>query len=241
MRLKQTFALLDATRTGMPADDDILTQPDARQRLLMAAEVVFANKGFEAASVREICSEAKANIAAINYHFGSKERLYIEAVKNAHSCSTRTGPPPSWPAGTSPATKLRDFIRMVATQMTEPARPTALQLMMREMSHPSEATREVVREYIRPMAELLRGILGEMFPTAEPHRLLMVGFSVIGQCLYYRQNRPVSEIIFSVAEVERLSTELIVDHITRFTLAALGHGPAVTAEHLAAPLPGGDL
>lgn len=238
MRLKQTFAILDETRTGRTALDDTLTQPDARQRLLMAAEVVFANKGFEAASVREICSEAKANIAAINYHFGSKERLYIEAVKNAHSCSVRTGPPPTWPEGTPAVQKLRDFIRLIATQMTEPARHTALQLMMREMAHPSEAAREVVREFIRPMAELLRSILRELFPTAEPHRLLMVGFSVIGQCLYYRQNRPVSEIIFSPEEVGRLSTDLIVDHITRFTLAAVGHGEPITAEQLSAPLPG---
>lgn len=219
--------------------DGPATMIDPRQRLLEAAEVIFAAKGFEAASVREICSHAGANIAAINYHFGGKERLYIEAVKNAHACSAGGLPPPSWPPGTPPAEKLRGFIREVAGRMTEPTRPSALQLMMRELSHPSEAAREVVREYIRPMAELLRGILQELFPTAEPHRLLMVGFSVIGQCLYYRQNRLLSEIIFSKPEMDALSTAVIVDHITRFTLAAVGHAPPITADDLAEPLPGG--
>lgn len=219
--------------------DETVLQADARQRLLEAAEEIFAQKGFEAASVREICTRASVNIAAINYHFGGKERLYIEAVKHAHACSAGNLPPPAWPPGTPPAEKLRGFIREVAGRMTEPARPTALQLVMRELAHPSDAAREIVREFIRPMAELLRGILREMFPTGESHRLLMVGFSVIGQCLYYRQNRLLSEIIFSKPEMDALSAEVIVDHITRFTLAAVGHAPPLTAGDLERPLPGG--
>ena len=57
---------------------------DARQRLLDAAIVVFANKGFEAASIREICSLAGVNIAGVNYYFRDKEKLYIEAAKHSH-------------------------------------------------------------------------------------------------------------------------------------------------------------
>ena len=53
-------------------------------RLLEAAERVFAEKGYKAASVREICKQAGLNIAGVNYYFGDKERLYIEAVKYAH-------------------------------------------------------------------------------------------------------------------------------------------------------------
>ncbi len=46
-----------------------------KQRLLDTAERLFAERGFEAVSVRDITGESKANVAAINYHFGSREAL----------------------------------------------------------------------------------------------------------------------------------------------------------------------
>jgi AcrR family transcriptional regulator len=52
---------------------------DTKQRLLDAAERLFAQQGFHATSLRAITGEAGANLAAVNYHFGSKEGL-MEAV-----------------------------------------------------------------------------------------------------------------------------------------------------------------
>jgi len=196
--------------------------PDAKKRLIAAAEEAFARKGFEAVSVREICTKANANIAAVNYHFGSKDRLYIEAVKHAHNCSTVGEPFPVWPDGTAPAVKLRDFIRVMVSRMHAPVNPHSLQLMMREMAHPTEAAKEVVRDYIQPMAFQLRQILRELQPSWPEERLLMSCFSVMGQILYYRQNRPVSILIFGPAQIETLTVEAVTDHVTRFTFAALG-------------------
>src|SRR3954471_6308278 len=82
-----------------------------KQRLLEAAEELFATKGFDGASVEEITRQAKANRAAVSFHFGGKERLYIEAVKFAHRNCISGAPFPEWPAGTPPAERLRDFIR----------------------------------------------------------------------------------------------------------------------------------
>lgn len=197
---------------------------DARLRLLEAAEEVFARKGFDGATVREICDRAGMNVAAINYHFGDKERLYVEAVRNAHECSMAKFGPPDWPAGTPPERKLRDFIGLLARAMNGPVRPTALQLMMREMAHPSVAIETVVREYIRPMAHLLKGIVRELLPRLPEQQVLMIGFSVVGQCLYYRQNRHISEMLFGKKAVAAIDAEAVADHVTRFTLAALGHG-----------------
>src|SRR5689334_22498934 len=60
-----------------------MTRPaeDTRQALVRAATSVFAESGFEAGSVRRITEQAKANQAAINYHFGSKEGLYREVLR----------------------------------------------------------------------------------------------------------------------------------------------------------------
>lgn len=200
---------------------------DSKSRLLDAAEEIFAEKGFKAASVREICTKAKVNIASINYYFGgtgAKERLYVEALKKAHVCNTFGEPFPEWPEGTDPRQKLREFIRVMVSRMFAPANPVSMQLMMREMAHPSGAAKEVIREFIQPIALRLRAILTELFPDREEPSRLMAGFSVMGQILFYRQNRRVAELIFGQENVDRLTLAGVTDHISRFTFAALGLG-----------------
>ena len=112
--------------------------------------------------------------------------------------------------------------------MHTPARPSAMKLIMREMADPGKAAGTVVDEFIRPLAFHLRGILRELLPHLDEHRLLMTGFSVIAQCLYYRQNRPLSELIFSKAEMEALTVDMVADHVVRFTLAAIDRMKSAT-------------
>ncbi len=54
--------------------------PDTREALLSAATHIFAEKGYTATTIRQICAEANVNVALVNYHFSSKEDLY-RAVK----------------------------------------------------------------------------------------------------------------------------------------------------------------
>ena len=209
----------------MPEPSDPVKSPsDPRQRLLEAAEAVFAEQGYDGASVRDICGRAGMNIAAISYHFGDKEKLYVEALKAAHECADdgADGPFPAWSATTSAVQKLRDFIRVMAGRMHAPARPSALRLLMREMASPSPAAAHVIREYIQPKAHKLRDILDELLPGEDPRRVLMVGFSVMGQILFYRQNRAVVELMFGKEAIDALGVDLVTDHVTKFTLAALG-------------------
>src|SRR5512139_1670083 len=64
-----------------------------RKNLLAAASEVFAEKGYRDATIAEICERAKANVAAVNYHFGDKETLYIEAWRHSFSESLKAHPP----------------------------------------------------------------------------------------------------------------------------------------------------
>jgi AcrR family transcriptional regulator len=193
-----------------------------RERLLLAAEEVFAAKGFEAASVRDILKLAQVkNIAAINYYFGDKERLYIEAVKNAHTCCNAGIPFPEWPEGTPAEKKLRDFIQVFLERLFQTQRPTAFQLMLREMAYPTQACVEVVQEYIRPVAEVLVGILDELLPPMPELKKFLIGFSIVGQCLHYRQNRAVCSLLLGQENFEKLTIEVLAEHISEFTLNAV--------------------
>src|SRR5947208_6962761 len=84
-------------------------QDATKLRLLEAAGEEFADKGFDAARVRSICRRAGANVAAVNYHFGDKEKLYIAAVLEAHRCGTEM-PDDALTREATPAGQLRNFI-----------------------------------------------------------------------------------------------------------------------------------
>jgi len=56
-------------------------EEDVRERLLKQAEILFCKNGFSGTSIRDITSEAKCNVAAVNYHFSGKEGLYQEVFQ----------------------------------------------------------------------------------------------------------------------------------------------------------------
>jgi AcrR family transcriptional regulator len=210
------------TRLGN-ADVIAATDHRAKERLLKAAGQIFAEKGFKAATIKEITESAGVNIAAVNYYFSSKERLYIESVKHAHSGMIEGMRKAPWPPGTPTSQKLRDFIGGFVARLFDPTRPAWLvQLMMREMMQPTEACVELVRDNIRPVAEGLMAILREILPPDTPRwKLLMAGQSIISQCVFYCQNRPIIEQLAG-PDYQFYSPAAITEHITRFSLAALG-------------------
>lgn len=215
------------------------TEEDTRSRLLEAAGRVFADKGFEKATVREICETAQVNIASVNYYFGDKQRLYIEAVKRAHELRTLRAPLPQWPEGTPAEVKLRDFIRTLLTRMIagEEA-PWQHRLMMQEIVQPSQACQEMVEDYIRPDFQRLLSILNELLPPNVPlDRRHQLAFSVVGQCMFYKIGSPVVRLLVSDAEFEeKFTLPRLADHIADVLLSSLGVGPAF-GERASAPPP----
>ena len=205
-----------------------MTDP-TQQRLLEAAEEVFAEKGYKAASVRAICERAGANIAAINYYFGDKERLYIETVKYANRGCSAGVPFPDWSPNAPPVQKLREFIRVMVERVLAPQSATSLQVMMREMAQPTKACEEIVRDYIRPIAHKLGGILAELLSDATEQQRTLIAFSIVGQCHFYRNHRAVASLLIGEEAFAKLDVAVVAEHITSFTLRALGleaAGPA---------------
>lgn len=199
---------------------------DTRGRLLEAAGEVFAAKGFQAATVREICGRAGANLAAVNYHFGDKQRLYVETVKHAQ-CSGEEESLPEWPPDTPPEVKLSDYVHRMLARFFDARRPVwHAQLMAREMAEPTEACVALVDSYIRPSYELLDRILEDLLPagTSVTDRHL-IAFSIVGQCVHFKIHRPIAVQLVGQEEYATYDVARLADHVAGFSLAALRREP----------------
>lgn len=193
-------------------------------QILEAAGEVFAEKGFKDATVREICKRADVNLAAINYHFGDKERLYLESVKNARCLIEDDVPMPEWSEETSPELKLEAFIYTLVRRLFNPRSPAwHHRLILREIMEPSKACEEMVQESFRPFMEMLKQIVVEMTnDQLEKHQVQQLCFSVIGQCVYYRGHERIVEMMIpATVRRKHYKPDTLAQHITRFSTCAI--------------------
>lgn len=195
-----------------------------RQRLLEAAGEVFAEQGFRNATVREICRRAGANVAAVNYHFGDKEHLYLAVMRYAHGQSFAKYPSDlGLPPGAPPEDRVRSFVKAFLLRVLDIGKSSwAGRLMSKELAEPTAALDFIVSEQIRPNFMFLGGALRELMgPGVEDAVVRRCAASIVGQCLFYHFGRPVLERLngtkISVEHVDELT-----EHITAFSLAAVG-------------------
>jgi len=138
--------------------------------LLESAVVLFAEKGFAAASVRDICSEADANIAAINYYFGSKDRLYAEAVKAVYSqCECLNSMPRLLQAPDAPDRLLASWIEWFihSNHNGEGAHRITL-FLRRELAYPTPVLQEIREDVFHPPLTALRELVQAILPATAP-------------------------------------------------------------------------
>lgn len=209
-----------------------------RGRIVAAAGEVFAEHGFRVATVRQITERAGVNLAAVNYHFRDKAELYAHVLLHAHAAAQHVGARSEGEHG-SPEVRLRAFVGEFLRYLLDPARPAWHgRVKAREMAEPTPALDRLVEETIRPMTRTLRAILRDLAGArlAEDRLDLLCG-SVLGQCLYYSQCRPMIERCLpgfgldGPEDIERLA-----DHITDFSLTAI-RGVPQPKKHAAAKKP----
>lgn len=197
---------------------------DTAHRVVEAAGPIFAEKGYEAATVREICSRAGVNLASVNYHFGDKQQLYLDTVTLAHTLLLEEVPPAQWPPDASPQQKLAAFIHAMLTRMLGQRQlGWQVRLLVREMLDPTIACKPLVRDFIRPQLNQLLEILDDLLPAhVDEQRRYQAAFSVVGQCLHYRVAREFVALLIPHRErAARYSIDQLAAHITEFSLAAL--------------------
>jgi TetR/AcrR family transcriptional regulator, regulator of cefoperazone and chloramphenicol sensitivity len=200
-------------------------QARTRERLLEAAGEVFAGRGFRAATVREICVKARANIAAVNYHFTSKENLYTEVLKfwiqgreekYPHGYGLRSG--------ATAAERLHAFVRAVLLRLLggKGAPVWFSKLMAREMAEPTHALDVLVAEIFRPQLRQLESIVRELLGSrADPKRVRRCVWSIAGQWVIYHCGRNLIERIESRRKFSPAQIETLAKHIAEFSIAGL--------------------
>jgi AcrR family transcriptional regulator len=195
-----------------------------RQHLLEAAADVFARVGFHAATVREICQLAGANIAAVNYHFGDKEKLYHAVLKMTHENALSKYPPDfGLTPGATPEQRLRAFVHSFLLRIFSDG-PAAQhgKLMAREMIEPTGALDNIVKESIRPMSKVLKSIVEELMRRkVDKQTVELCSMSIVSQVLFYHTCRPVVQRLFPEMKFTPATLEKLAGHITQFSLAAL--------------------
>ena len=196
---------------------------DTRQRLVDSAARLFADRGFENVTVREICKASNANVAAINYHFGDKVGLYravvtyaIRVMQETNEQSQRAGD------GQSPEDQIRGFVRVFVGRLASDDNPNAWihKLMAREMEHPTEALDQVMMQVVQPRLEYLCGVAAAYMglPVSDP-RVKRCIVSLQVQCfLASRRIPPSMEKVWGPVMRD---VDVAVDHIVEFTLGGM--------------------
>ena len=201
-----------------------------RQQILEAAGGVFAERGFRDATVRDICRRAGVNNAAINYHFGDKETLYVEVLRFSQEKAYKKYPPllavdPAAP----PEEKLRAFIHSFLLRIFDKGEIAWHgQLMSREMVDPTAALDSIIAEKIRPLAEQLRSLVADLMQRpAGDETVRLCSFSIVSQCVFYHHCRPVLTRLYPrQPPLDSAGAARLAEHITHFSLAAMKHLPA---------------
>ena len=206
---------------------------DTRHRLLEAAILTFAAKGYDGAGIREIARRANANSALVTYHFGGKEGLYREALRYIHGRKTSQVaglPPPPEPG--SPGARaaaiqgLKDFIRaLVMDLMSCPADNdvdvAAMALMGREIQMPHPVSEPVLLEFARPYMERVVALVQGIAPDLDREGQLRATLSIQGQILHFRNSLGFIRLLTGDPDFPR-DLEALIQHFTAFSLRGLG-------------------
>ncbi len=193
-----------------------------RDRLLRVAAEEFAAKGFQEATVAEICRKAEANIAAINYHFGGKEALYQETWRQAHRAMLEAVPPDGGVAATAPAAqRLRGRLRAMLQRGMHPD-DREFRIMDREMVNPTGLLAQVVHDSIEPLRRATESIVLELLGgNADERTVRLCGASVIGPCLFVMRGRRLGRHVDAPPSGGTTEVDELADHFTAFALAGI--------------------
>jgi TetR/AcrR family transcriptional regulator, regulator of cefoperazone and chloramphenicol sensitivity len=197
---------------------------ETRQRVLEAAAQLFAERGYNHVSIRDICAAAGANVAAVNYYFHDKWSLYKELIETIIQDTRRWQQEAhSAPPGTPAEERLRKYIHTFLSHglaSTDEKNRCWGRLMGREMTDPSPGLDLFIDQVIRPNSVRVGKLIAELMnlPPDDPR---------VGACVASVQTQMVGyfgPMIKRIAPQLKFTPEFIealANHIAEFSLAGI--------------------
>jgi AcrR family transcriptional regulator len=206
------------------------SSPATPARLLEAAARLFAERGYERTTIRDIALRAGANVAAGHYHFGSKQDLYLEVARAQFGeVSARLAARGSAPSDAELARASRaDLERMLAVRIETmlefllgpPPSPHGA-IMQREMCDPSAALPVIVRDFVLPQKEATARVVARLAPHLSRREVERCVFSIVGQVFFQRQMLPILPQLLGQDGLPRGFVREAAAHVARFSLAGI--------------------
>ena len=207
------------------------TQGKTRDRLLTAASRIFAEQGFQESTIADICERAETNIASVNYHFGDKETLYLEAWRYAFNQELDNHPSNGGVAEDAPAEqrlagRIRSLIARVADQNSY-----SFAIINKEMAQPTRLLADILGKEINPqrlkMLALLKECLGQ---AATEQHIHYCHTSIMGQCFQLLRLKHMKNAQnFPHYPSDLSDSKAFADHVVQFSLAGI---QAIRSQHL---------
>lgn len=202
-----------------------------KDRILDEAEGLFARKGYHAVSVREITQAAGCNLAAVNYHFGSKQSLYLEVFRSRWlPRATRVHSSFRKNLTTNGTISLTAVVQSLAQAfldgpLTDLERKRHHQLISGELAQPTEAFEIVADQVLQPLFNNLLDDLRTVLPDEiDGEQLALNAFSILAMVLYFNLARPFISRFTGYTYDDTFKARM-VDHIVNFSLNGLATDP----------------
>ena len=199
---------------------------ETRRHLLEAAGQCFAEEGFWETTNADICERADVNTAAVNYHFSSKDNLYVEAWKHAFENSMKTHPPDGGVSPKAPAEdRLRGRILAIMQRIGDPEN-CEIEIIHKEMANPTGLLAETMHKVIKPIDDDTKAIIRELLGEAASEQdVQFCEMSIMSQCfgpmLRLRRARAGHEPSFPKCPHFEFDVESLAKHVTAFSMAGI--------------------
>lgn len=198
------------------------TKRDTRQRLLDSAAVLFSERGYACSSVAEICKRAEANIAAVNYHFGSKDALYRTVIEYTFAQAEALYP---FSDETFAPVEERFYLfvlallrRVLSTEMSG----NFYTLVAKEMAEPTAESGTLINQIISRKRARVEQLIREVYGReADDELIFRMTHSIVSQCLFLGLAEKGRRHHLKRAPVVLADAESFARHITDFSLAGI--------------------
>lgn len=199
-----------------------------REKILTTATELFTDRGFDKTTIRDICTAAEVNVAAVNYHFKGKQQLIeaiIDSIVERRSeyrlkiLSNRTiNNEKAW------RQVIIDFINSMVLDNDSGAKNEFIlvRLFMSELKNPPEFFAKIYRKYFEPIdRELIRYIEMGLADDAPPGSAAMWVMTIISQCLLFRQHHNILNNLSNIDFTQPENSEILAQHIANTIFAGL--------------------